>query len=336
MKQPYNPTLWNLYSTCRYLRHYKPPHDVAERKINDYVKVEGFWLKGGFDTIRDFIAVDDETNDGETVKSDNPNTPDLLWAKHPRMAVVGIDVENVSGKQLYSIPVEWIPRLAVREDGLFVLKPFEFCCREILVRSKTQLVRCQSLTISNKYYVDKHYFHVGSGDCDEDSSEIEVFAATHLYVGLKSIMRHFATGLYVNMGEMLMALDCNEENLNYYHKEVSREESTTTVIYTVIKKKGMFIRKYLAHIVVCKNCIRYLEDFLTLLDQSVENHPFPSHDELDCDGYNYLGLPIFRYILDADFDSLAAKAYYGVIDGQLNTGCDYVDAFMNTYAIKHV
>ncbi|CAB3997398.1 Hypothetical predicted protein [Paramuricea clavata] len=265
-------------------------------------------MKGGFDTIRDFIAVDDQTGEDEMVKSDNPNTPDLTWPKHPRMAVIGIDREGIDGKELYSIPVEWIPRVAVRDDGLFVLKSFEFCCREILVRSKTQLVRCQSLTVSDKYYVDKHYFHVGSGDCDEDNSEIEVFAATHLYVGLKSIMHYFNTGLYVNMGEMLMALDCNEENLKFYHKEVRYEESSITVIYTPVEKK----------------------------DQSVENHPFSSYDELDCDGYNHLGLPVLRYVLDADFDSLAAKAYYGVIDGHLDTPCMYVDAFMQTYAIKHV
>ncbi|CAB3976762.1 Hypothetical predicted protein [Paramuricea clavata] len=334
MKQPHNPVLWNLYSTCTYLRVYKPPLDVADKKINNYVKVKDFWMKGGFETIRDFIAVDDQTDEGETVKSDNPNTPDLTRPKHPRMGVIAVDSE--AGKEFYSIPVEWIPRVAVCEDGLFVLKPFEFCCREILARSKTQLVRCQSLTVSDKYYVDKHYFHVGCGDCNEDNSQIEVFAATHLYVGLKSIMRYFNTGLYVNMGEMLMVLDCNDENLKFYHKEVRYEESSIIVIYTPVEKKGTYIRKYLAHIVVCKKCIRYLQDFLTLLDQSVENHPFSAYDEVDCDGYNHLGLPVLRYILDADFDSLAAKAYYGVIDGDLDTPCMYVDAFMHTYVVKHV
>ncbi|CAB3980300.1 Hypothetical predicted protein [Paramuricea clavata] len=335
MKQPYNPILWNLYATCTYLRYYKPVLDVQDRKINDYVKVKEFWLKGGFETVRNFIAVDDEMDACETVESDNPGTPNVTRSKYPRMAVVGVDSE--AGKQFYSIPVEWIPRLAVREDGMFVLKSFEFCCREILVRSTTQLVRCQSLTVADKYHVDKHYFHVGCGECGEENSQIEVFAATHLYVGLKSIMRHFDTGLYVNMSEMLMALECNEEKLTFYHKEVCYEESCIIVTYTPVFKKGTYIRKYLAHIVVCKKCVRYLEDFLTLLDQSVENHPFATYDDVDCDGYNHLALPVLKYILDADFDSLASKAYYGVIDGQhLEGPCSYVDLFMNTYVEKHV
>ncbi|CAB3978625.1 Hypothetical predicted protein [Paramuricea clavata] len=335
LKQPYNPTLWNLYSTCTYLRFYKPLM-VKERKINHYSEVKGgCWLKGGFETIRDFIAVDDVKEDDEKVKSDNPATPDLVWEKNPRM---GVDEDG--GKKIYNIPVEWIPQLGVRE-GLFVLFPYPFCCREVLVHSKTQLVHCQSLNMPRDYYVDKHYFHVGSGDCDEDSSEIEVFAGTQLYVGLMTMMKHFKTNLYVNMGEMLTALDSNEKVLQYYRKEVRSEENengevAVTVIYHVEKKIAMAIRKYLAHILVCKKCIRYIEEFLSLSDQSVEEHPYPAHSDLDCDGYNCIGLPILRHILDADFDSLRDKAFYGVVVDVFESRCERVEGFMTSYVIKYV
>ncbi|CAB3978341.1 Hypothetical predicted protein [Paramuricea clavata] len=334
--QPFNPILWNLYSTCRYLRRYKPTIDVKENIVLDYVKAEDFWMKGSFDTIKDFIAIDDETDAEKEIISDNAAEKTkkpkerLRWPNHPRMAVVGVDVGGAGVKQLYRIPVEWIPRLCVR-NGMIVLQPFKFCCREVLQRSVTKLIRCQSLTIPSGFFFDKHFFHVGCGSCDEDNAEVQVFAAMHLYVGLKSILQHLSTGLYVNTQEKLLAVDCNEESLNYYLKSWDEEN----IIYTQVKKKGTFIRKYLAHIVVCKKCIRYLADFLSLLDQSVEEHPFPRYNELDCDGYNFLGIPIRNYILDADFDMLLAKAYYGVIDGVEIAGCDYVDAFMNTYVIKH-
>ncbi|CAB3977895.1 Hypothetical predicted protein [Paramuricea clavata] len=309
--------------------------DNHERRVLDYVREKDFWLKGGFDTVRDFIAIDDETDEEDTVESDNPATPKRVWKKNPTHASVGIDGE--SGKEFYRIPVEWVSRLYVNDDGFFVLKPYEFCCREVLVRSSTQLVRCQSLTISQKYYCDEHFFHVGSGKCIENSNaETQVFAATHLYVGLKSIMRMFETGLYCNTGEMLCALEKQDDRLSYYVKEVKYSEKTVTVIYTKIMKKGTFIRNYLAHILVCKKCNRYLADFLTLLDQAVEDHPCPEYKELTCDGYNHLGLPIYSHILDADFDNLNAKAYYGVIDGELEEPCAYVDFFMNTYVKKYV
>ncbi|CAB3977942.1 Hypothetical predicted protein [Paramuricea clavata] len=283
------------------------------------------------------------TDDFYTLKESIAFLTDEFMCNADLVAYKGGDIErtllNNMGVRCINLEILTCPKYA---DLLTIFGQPQECCPYHLgnhyhcSKHETQLVRCQSLTIPNKYYVDEHYFHVGSGECNEDSSEIEVFAAAHLYVGLKSIMRHFASGLHVNMGEMLMALDCNIENLNYYQKEVSRDEFTITVIYSLIKKKGMFIRKYLAHILVCKKCSKYLEDFLTLLDQSVEDHPFSAYDELQCDGYNRLGLPILRHILDADFDSLMGKAYYGVIDGQLNTCCEYVDAFMDTYVIKHV
>ncbi|CAB3980642.1 Hypothetical predicted protein [Paramuricea clavata] len=255
------------------------------------------------------------------------------------MAVVGVDEDGAQGKKLYNIPVEWIPRLGVR-DGLFVLLLYTFCCREVLIRSKTQLVRCQSLSLPRDYYVDQHYFHVGSGECS-DSSEIEVFAGVQLYVGLTTMMKHLKTGLYVNMGEMLVALDSGEKSLHYYREEMINEknendEPVVTYVYHLVKKIGMNIRKYLAHILVCKKCIRYIEDFLSLLDQSVEEHPFPAHDELDCDDCNSIGLPILHHILDADFDSLRDKAFYGVVVDVFETPCERVDVFMTSYVRKRV
>ena len=63
MNQPYNPILWELYSTCRFLHSYKPTLNQHEIQILDYYGIgDNFWLKGGFEDIRDFIAIDDQTD----------------------------------------------------------------------------------------------------------------------------------------------------------------------------------------------------------------------------------------------------------------------------------
>jgi hypothetical protein len=59
----------------------------------------------------------------------------------------------VDKKTMYIIPVEWIPYIAAC-DQHFVLLPFKFCCREVLLRTSTQMVQCQSLVLETQYLVD--------------------------------------------------------------------------------------------------------------------------------------------------------------------------------------
>ncbi|CAB3977256.1 Hypothetical predicted protein [Paramuricea clavata] len=308
-------------------------HENQETVIKNNAVAENFWMGGSFETLRDFIAVDDQIDSDDEIESDNPETPEKKWSNVTRTAVVAVDTEDENkGKQLFSIPIEWIPRVAIRNNKM-VLMPFEFCCREVIVRSRTQLIRCQSLTIPKEYYCDRHFFHVGCGGCTtEGSSDVQVFAATHLYVGLKTIMNYLNTNMYMNSGEMLAVLESNDTCLNFYEESFDDENQQ---IYTITSIKGTTIRKYLAHIVVCKYCIRHLGDFLSLLDQSVAHHPCPDHVDIDCDGYNKLGLPIRNYILDADFDMLMSKAYYGIIDDGSSKPCKYVDDFMDNFVIKY-
>ncbi|CAB3995356.1 Hypothetical predicted protein [Paramuricea clavata] len=328
-KQPYNPILWTLYSTCRFLRAYKPPLQNKEIRIQDYVLIKDFWLKGSFEDIRDFIAIDDK-------ETECP----------PRMAAVSMSIFNEAlterKKVVYSVPCEWLRRIAVR-DGFFVLFPSEFCCREILYRSNMQMIRCQSLHIEREYMVDETYFHIGCGPCIKKGvSIIEVFAATTLCVGLRKLQFYLETGLYVNVSEMVCALGRSIEQLYYYTEkrvkkkkvdEKNEEAEMEVVEYDLELLGGLFIRKYLAHILVCIKCHRYITDFLSLLDQSVEHHPFPAHREVAADGYNNFGIPILHYVLDADFDALRGKAFYGVINNEYDA-CDVVDNFMCKYVIK--
>ncbi|CAB4013530.1 Hypothetical predicted protein [Paramuricea clavata] len=208
---------------------------------------------------------------------------------------VDLNTLNNSEKIMYRIPIEWISRLAVR-DGMFVLLPQEFCCREVLLRSKTQLVRCQSLNLRPNYYDDEKIFHVGCGPCNLDNPEIEVFAGTTLYIGLTNLMTYFETGLYLNVAEMLVALEASDKTLHYYTEEWVTTEN---------------------------------ED-----DQSVEHHPYPAHRDIHSDGFNSLGIPIYRFVLDADFDSLRDKSFYGVVDNEDESPCLLVDTFMFTYVVK--
>ena len=244
-------------------------------------------------------------------------------------------------KPLYNIPVEWLSRLAARFDK-FVLLPFEFCCREVLLHSKTQMIRCQSLNLQQEYYVDKTFFHVGCGPCNPQDAMIEVFAATTLYTSLLTLMTYLETGLYVNLSEMVCALGRSNECLHYYtkvrvkKKVVEKDEviEKEIVEYHLESLSGINVRKYLAHILVCKKCYRYIHDFLCLLDQCVEHHPFPAHREVANDGWNSLGVPILRFVLDADFDALRDKAFFGVIKDAGDEPCQTVDDFMCKYVIK--
>jgi hypothetical protein len=233
-----------------------------------------------------------------------------MCCDNPNFALVTLGQENdrifdntIPG--MYYIPVEWLKCIAAR-NGLFVLLSFKFCCREVLLRSSTQLVRCQSLILDSEYLVDTTYFHVGCGPCTPVTETlVEVFAAVPLNVGIRNLMKMFEEYdfHFMNSAEMLYALGRYEPCLQYYKKDGD-----------LVLHKGCDIRKYLAHILVCKICHKYLYSFLVLLDQSVKIHPYPDHTEISKDRLNDAGIPIFEYVLDADFDVVRNKAFYGLCD----------------------
>ena len=207
MRQPYNPVLWNLYSTCRYLHSYKPKSiGCREIRICDYYVEKKHWLTGSFSDIRDIIAidntvlheVDEQVVDEKTKvtsivtrrKVTNPTTA-LATLYAPDIQDLTLVDSLVDNKSMYVIPVQWIPYIAVR-DYQFVLMPFAFCCREVLLHSATQMIRCQSLVLEQNYLVDKTYFHVGCGPCRENTSDIlvQIFAALSLHVSADDSTPH--------------------------------------------------------------------------------------------------------------------------------------------------
>lgn len=176
--QLYNPVLWALYGTCTYLHNYKPQSFLRKEIIvlRDYYLEKKTWLSGNFSELCDLILIDDVTYK-------KPNY--ALVTKLLKQPLWDDEIPN-----MYYIPVEWLKCIAIR-NGMFVLLPFEFCC-EILVRSNTQLIRCQSLNLEPEYFVDKTYFHIGCGPCTPVSeSLVEVFASVNFNVGSRNLMKMF-------------------------------------------------------------------------------------------------------------------------------------------------
>jgi hypothetical protein len=314
MQQPYNPVLWNLYSVCCYLRNYKPKtFGRQEIRIKDYY-VEKHWLSGCFSDIRDIIAIDN-------VETKNPSTA-IVTLYAPDIQDLTLADSLIDKKTMYIIPVEWVSYIAVR-DYCFVLLPFKFCCREVLLRTSTQMVRCQSLLLEPQYLVDETYFHVGCGPCRESTADVmvEIFAGLSIHVGIRNLMMMLKQNIFLNSAEMLYAAGRYEPVLAYYKQPIVEGKPTKVTF------KGSEIKSYLAHILVCK----YLFDFLALLDQSVEHHPYPQHTEVANDRLNNEGIPIYEYVLDADFDVLRDKCYYGLTDEPIVDICSIVQTFMSTY-----
>jgi hypothetical protein len=57
--QPYNPVLWGLYTTCRFLYDYKPKSFLRkEIVVNDYYLEKQPWVSGSFLDLRDMILID--------------------------------------------------------------------------------------------------------------------------------------------------------------------------------------------------------------------------------------------------------------------------------------
>jgi hypothetical protein len=100
---------------------------------------------------------------------------------------------------------------------------------------------------------------------------------------------------------------------------------------TELMFKGSTIKSYLAHILVCKCCHKYLFDFLALLDQSVGHHPYPQHTAIAKDRLNGEDIPIVEYVLDGDFDVIRDKAYYGLTDEPRVDICSILQTFMSTH-----
>ena len=137
---------------------------------------------------------------------------------------------------------------------------------------------------------------------------------------------------FLNAAEMLYAVGRYEPVLHYYKLPIIEGKHTKAMF------KGRIIKAYLAHILVCKHCHKYLFDFVVLLDHSVvlldhsvAHHPYRQHKDIAMDRLNDEGIPIFEYVLDADFDVLRDKAFYSLTDEQMVYICEIVHDFMNTY-----
>lgn len=197
-------------------------------------------MGGNLVDVRDILAVDDtdEKTSNTALISLNSRTTHSLFKPG----------------SLYIIPREWIKCIAVRKNK-FILVSFYFCCRQVLRRSDTTVVRCQSFTLDEKYCVDETYFHVGCGPCNKQLQHI--IAVCSVYTGLRNLMSTLLLGEFVNPAQMIYALGQYEDDLVYKTKNMP------------LHYNGNELRKYLEHILVCNYCYKYLYPFFKLLELSI-------------------------------------------------------------------
>ena len=218
--------------------------------IQDYYPDHKPWLSGNFTDIRDLIAVDNVTNSRPTTALVT------LYASDLQNLTL---IENMCMKQtMYIIPIEWV-RCIATHDERFVLMPFNFCCREVLRQGDTRMVRCQLLKLEPEYLIDETFFHVGCVPCNPESSLIQVFADLPLHAGIRNLMKTLKSYDFQNPAEMLYALGRYEKKLRYYREgEKNEVEEKVESVHELVLYQGCYIKKYLAHIPVCKSCYEYL------------------------------------------------------------------------------
>ena len=238
MAQPYNPILCILYQTCTFLYFKKPQSFMCREILIEQYYVESKpWILGNFSDIRDVILVDD-------VNCTTVQCLATLSGGIDKNMDVYNDLETgkiAKQKTMYVLPTEWIKCLAARNNR-FVLMPFRFCCREVLKRSDTRMVRCQSFQLLPEYLTDETFFHVGCSPCNPEAPVVQVYACLPQYAGIRNLAKMLEQNDFMNPAEMLYALGKYSELMRFYSNEQGR---TNIVCGTYYKKVfGTYISVY--------------------------------------------------------------------------------------------
>ena len=282
---PFHPVLWTLYAVNRRFAVRKPEMEKST-DILHYYRVTRPWLGGVTDSIRDIIARDDTTKNG-------------CWFAYAT-------IRNGEKTEMYWIPREWVKRIFVNERNNFELLPYEFCCRQVLKRTDCKLVRCQSHSISSKFFVDQYYFHVGCGPCRQEIST--VIADFPMFVGIKQLALALQDESVTKNAEMLLCLLVGERGIEMKLEKIQKDNTAKEVCVF----NSPYICNMLKHILMCKKCNNNLRKFLSVLEQCLCNklNPFNDvDDEILCEFYYNDKIPCNKYVIDGEFDEMRNSAY---------------------------
>jgi hypothetical protein len=283
---PFHPGLWTLYAVNKRLAVYKPGLGKSI-EIRDYYRVTDPWLGSVTGSIRDIIARDDKTKDE-------------CWYAY---ATVRVDDENM---EMYWIPREWVKRIIVNECKNFVLLPYEFCCRQILKRSDCKIVRCQSHLIPSKFFVDRYYFHVGCGACNQEISTI--IADFPMYVGIRQLVLALEDESVTMKPESVMHLLSGDDACEMKLENIRRSDEKPRIV------SSTYVRSILQHILMCVDCNKNLKKFLSVLKQCLnKTDPLRDYDEISCELFLNNIIPCNKYVIDGEFDEMRESAYNAIL-----------------------
>ena len=315
----FDPVLWSLYYTCRYLYN-KKPRDLGKReiRIRNYrdacvyelneehdemkrvaVKQNLLWLKGDCTALRD-ILIYDKAKPGYALMGID-SVPHIVDNDDD-----DYDDDNRTNKTFYIIPAEWLPYVYVRLENnswSMYLAKNKFCCRQVLVRGSVTIARRENISIEGRYckvdekYVPfENYFHVGVGECKAEIhdvlADVGVFInGQQLYARTKLIAEP-----YGKAREVIYAMSVREKKFKFGDDLIS----------------GKFLKGIMKHLLVCRLCNMYVDKLIEMICNVLVKYAplsaiMESNDSADkiIDG----GVPCYSYILDGDFVIMRRDAF---------------------------
>ena len=315
----FDPVLWSLYSTCRYL-YYKKPRDLGKREIHirNYERA----------CIYDLSDVDEEDGTREVVttqtlqwlKGDLTGTRDLLLydKSTPSYALIGIDCEQpkldaegddelATFKTFYIIPAQWLHYVYVRFENnswAMYLAAKKFCCRQILIRGNVMIARRENISIESKYaqvdncYVPfENYFHVGVGECGKETHD--VLADVGIFVNGQQLYdrTRLLAHPYGKEREVIYALSVHEEMFQFSNADLV---------------SGKNLKLIMRHLLVCRTCNMYVDKLIEMICTSLVKYdilPGVMNTNDSSDKIMPGNVPCYSYILDGDFVIMRKDAY---------------------------
>jgi hypothetical protein len=70
----------------------------------------------------------------------------------------------------------------------------------------------------------------------------------------------------------------------------------------------------------------------------MDTNPYPEYMNAACDFENMIGIPIYEYVVDADFDRLCHNAFYGINRGDTSLNiCEmFIKPFMDRFVFAFI
>jgi hypothetical protein len=166
----YHPILWGLQYVSRTLRDQRPQSfGRREIKIHDYAHVDRdeIWLNGMLGGTRDMLLYDVKKPFEAVMAfaSDENDTKSELYD----------DEADDCEKVFYRIPAAWLRYVYARRENSNVfmyLVQEPFCCRQILLKGSVTVVQCRINVIDERFAIHPSYFHVGVGDCWDETHAV--------------------------------------------------------------------------------------------------------------------------------------------------------------------